>query len=207
MSKIEYFYAGYSAFAYIGSAAFINIAADAGREIDHRPVDLRAVVAAMGPTQFGKRSPAHMEYYFGREIERWAEQRNIPIMNGTPTYHSNDITLSNCMLIAGMVRGLNIDNLAHEMLRAHWVDDYDLDSKSDLIKIGNAVDLDPETLLETAITPEVQKIYADNTKEAIDRSVFGSPTYFVDGDMFYGQDRLELIARALKTPYQGKWPK
>tara|TARA_B100000586_G_C19954093_1_gene360881 strand:- start:130 stop:285 length:156 start_codon:yes stop_codon:yes gene_type:complete len=40
-------------------------------------------------------------------------------------------------------------------------------------------------------------IYAENTKEAIDRSVFESPTYFVDGDMFYGQDHLELAERAL----------
>lgn len=207
MSKIEYFYAGYSAFAYIGSAAFMKIAAEAGRDIDHRPVDLRAVVAAMGPTQFGKRSPQHMKYYFGREIERWAEQRRIPIMSGTPTHHSNDITLSNCMLIAGLVQGLNINNLAHEMLRAHWVDDYDLDKRTDLIKIGKTVGLESESLLETAATEEVQKIYGDNTKEAIERSVFGSPTYFVDGDMFYGQDRLELVARALKTPFQGTWPK
>jgi 2-hydroxychromene-2-carboxylate isomerase len=207
MSKIEYFYAGYSAFAYIGSAAFMKIATDAGREIDHRPIDLRAVVGVMGPTQFGKRSPQHMKYYFGREIERWAEQRNIPILPGTPTHHSNDITLSNCMLIAGLVQGLNIDNLAHEMLRAHWVDDYDMDNRADLIKIGQSVGLDSESLLETAATEEVRKIYADNTKEAIERSVFGSPTYFVDGDMFYGQDRLELVARALETPYQGTWPK
>ena len=39
------------------------------------------------------------------------------------------------------------------------------------------------------------------TEEAIERSVFGSPTYFVDGDMFYGQDRLELVERAIGKPY------
>jgi 2-hydroxychromene-2-carboxylate isomerase len=51
------------------------------------------------------------------------------------------------------------------------------------------------------------KVYEKNTEEAIARSVFGSPTYFVDGDMFYGQDRLEIMERALHTPYQGTWPR
>ena len=58
-----------------------------------------------------------------------------------------------------------------------------------------------------ATSPEVAAIYEANTAEAIERSVFGSPTYFVDGDMFYGQDHLELVARALKQPFQGVWPR
>ena len=45
----------------------------------------------------------------------------------------------------------------------------------------------------------------NNTEEAISRSVFGSPTYFADGDMFYGQDRLELLERALDRPYSREW--
>jgi 2-hydroxychromene-2-carboxylate isomerase len=42
--------------------------------------------------------------------------------------------------------------------------------------------------------------------EAIARGVFGSPTYVVDGDMFYGQDRLELVERALERPFARTWP-
>jgi 2-hydroxychromene-2-carboxylate isomerase len=53
----------------------------------------------------------------------------------------------------------------------------------------------------------IQAIFHANTEEAVQRSVFGSPTYFVDGDMFYGQDRLELVERALRTPFAGKWPR
>jgi 2-hydroxychromene-2-carboxylate isomerase len=52
----------------------------------------------------------------------------------------------------------------------------------------------------------VQAIYKANTQEAIDRSVFGSPTYFVGDDMFYGQDHLDLVERALVKPYAGSWP-
>ena len=52
----------------------------------------------------------------------------------------------------------------------------------------------------------IRDSYQANSIEAKDRSVFGSPTYFVDGDMFYGQDRLELVARALENPFAGTWP-
>ena len=48
--------------------------------------------------------------------------------------------------------------------------------------------------------------YQANTEEAVARSVFGSPTHFVDGDMFYGQDRLHMVERALSKPYAGTWP-
>ena len=63
--------------------------------------------------------------------------------------------------------------------------------------LAKGVDVDPAPLLDAALSDEVAQIYEVNTEEAIERSVFGSPTYFIDGDMFYGQDRLEMVERAL----------
>jgi len=203
---IEYFYSAHSAFAYLGSARLMEIARDAGRKIIHRPVDLRLVVDEAGSTPFGKRSVAHRNYYFRREIERWSEERNAPVMNGVPTYHSNDIGLVNCLLIAGIEQGLIVDQLAHHLLQSHWRDDVDLADRDTLARLARDVDVDPDSLLAAAISAPVRAIYETNTAEAIERSVFGSPTYFVDGDMFYGQDRLEQVARALKKPYAGDWP-
>ena len=85
------------------------------------------------------------------------------------------------------------------MLHAHWVEDFDLDNMDDLKKIGERAGIDPAPLLETAASEDVRRIYCENTEEAIERHLFGSPTYFVDGDIFYGQDHLELIAHTLKT--------
>lgn len=201
MGSIEYFYAAHSAFAYLGSARFMDIAAAAGRPILHKPVDLHRVIEAAGVPAFRARSRAHRAYYFGREIERWSEQRDAPVMSIRPTYHGNDITLPNSLLIAAMTQGHNIDRLAHALLEAHWRDDADLADPPTLSRLAESVDLAPEPLLQAAATPEVASIYAANTAEAIERSVFGSPTYVVDGDMFYGQDRLELVERALRRPY------
>jgi 2-hydroxychromene-2-carboxylate isomerase len=207
VSRIEYFYSAHSAYAYLGSARLTEIAGAARRRIDHRPMDLRKVVAVTGPGATNGLTPGRRAYFSGREIERWAEFRDAPVMRGVPTHHARDMTLSNCMLIAGLVQGLDIDRLAHCMLEAHWRDDADLADPETLERLGRTAGVDPAPLLEAARSPEVQAIYTSNTEEAIDRSVFGSPTYFVDGDMFYGQDHLEMVERALERPFAGEWPR
>ena len=203
---IEYFYAAHSAFAYIGSALLSRVAKDGGRRIEHRPYDLRVALEALGPGATGNLSPARRAYFFGREIERWAEFRGAPIMNGIPDTHGHDITLPNCLLIAGAETEGKIDNLAHALLQAHWVEGADLADEATLRALAAKSGYDGEALLAKARSPEIMARYQANTEEAIRRSVFGSPTYFVDGDMFYGQDRLDLVARAMKEPFKKMWP-
>ncbi len=206
MRPIEYFYSAHSGYAYIGSRMFMDIAKAGGRRIDHRPMDLRAVVAATGPGPHNSRTPQRRAYFSGREIERWAEARGVGIL-ARPTHHDNEIALSNGMLIAGLLQGLDIDALAHRFLESHWRDDADLADADTLARLGTEAGIDPAPLLAAARSPEVMAVYDANTAEAIERSVFGSPTYFVDGDMFYGQDHLDLIARAIDQPFKGKWPR
>jgi 2-hydroxychromene-2-carboxylate isomerase len=206
MSEIEYFYSAHSAYAYIGSARFMEIARASKRRIAHKPMDLRKVVAVTGPGPTNGLTPQRRAYFSGREIARWAEFRAAPVMQGFPTHHDNDMSLANGMLIAGLLQGINIDRLAHGMLEAHWRDAADLAERETLIRIGTSCAVDAEPLLDAALSPQAQAVYASNTEEAVDRSVFGSPTYFVDGDMFYGQDHLEMIERALDHPFVGAWP-
>lgn len=206
MKVIEYFYSAHSAYAYIGARLFMDIARAGGRRIEHRPMDLRAVVAATGPGAHNGRTPERRAYFSGREIERWAEVRRLDILPW-PTHHDNEIALSNGMLIAGLVRGMDIDALAHRFLEGHWREDADLADPATLAALARDVGLEPAPLLDAARSPDVLHIYEANTAEAIERSVFGSPTYFVDGDMFYGQDHLELVARALEKPFKGTWPR
>lgn len=205
MKTIEYFYSAHSAYAYIGSQMLMDIAKAGGRRIEHRPMDLRAVVAATGPGPHNSRTPERRAYFSGREIARWAEARGVDILPW-PTHHDNEIALSNGMLIAGLLRGQDIDTLAHCLLEGHWRDDADLADPDTLLRLGRDAGVDPVPLLQDARSAAVVAVYEANTAEAIRRSVFGSPTYFVDGDMFYGQDHLELVARALDKPFSGHWP-
>jgi 2-hydroxychromene-2-carboxylate isomerase len=207
MAGIEYFYAAHSAYAYIGSERFMAIAKAAKRRIVHRPMDLRKLlVATGGGGSTGGRTPQRRAYFFGREIQRWAELRGVPLLPGWPRHHDNDITLPNCVLIAAMELGHGIDDLAHAMLQAHWHEDADLSDGATLAAIAHGVDLDPKPLLDAALSPPILAIYDDNTREAISRSVFGSPTYIADGDPFYGQDHLEMLERALERPFATGWP-
>lgn len=206
MTELEYFYAGHSAFAYIGSKQFYEIAAAADCTIIHKPNDLRKVIEANGPGPQNGKTPERRAYFSRREVERWAEFRGVEIMGGVPTYHYNEITTLNSVLIAGILQDINIDLLAHTMLEAHWRDNADLADEKALSDIIVKAHLDPKPILDAVSSPEVATVYAQNTEEAIERSVFGSPTYFVDGDMFYGQDHLELIERALEKPFKQAWP-
>ena len=204
MAEIEYVYAAYSAYAYLGHRRLLEIAAAGGHTVRHVPVDLRVLLDSVGAPKIAQRTKAHLHYYFGREIERWAEFRGVQVLGRRPTHHDNDITLPNCMLIAAMRQGHDIDTLSFRMLEAHWRDDADLASPDDLSAIARDAGLEPAPLLAGARTPEVLAEYEANTAEAIRRSVFGSPAYFVGGDMFYGQDHLELLERALERPFAGR---
>ena len=202
MSEIEYFYSAHSAFAYLGSKRFMEIAEAGERTITHKPYDLTRGIAGVGSAPTRDRPQNHRAYYFRREIDRWAEHRNAPVMDGYPQHHWNDMTLANGMLIAATLQNANIDSLAHAMLEGHWLNDANLANKETLEAVATSVNVDPLPLLDAALSREVAKIYERNTQKAIKRSVFGSPTYFVDGDMFYGQDHLEMVERALRQPYK-----
>jgi len=212
MVRLEYFYSAHSSYSYLGSGELMRIAGAANCQIIHRPFDLRKTTEITGPGPISGRTPQRRSYFYGREIERWAQWRDVVFKDGLytatrPAHHDNDMTLVNCMLIAGHERGINIDHLSHCLLRAHWVDDADLADIETLKSVSKSANLDPEPLLVDAVSSKVQAIYQANTDDAIERSVFGAPTYFVDGDMFFGQDRLMMVEHALAKPFNGTWPR
>lgn len=202
MAEIEYFYSAHSSFTYIGSAHFIELAAATGREIAHRPMDLNRVLAAAGSRPFKERTKKYRAYFYDREAERWAEERNVPMRAEWPSHHYVDMTTVNCMLIASVEMQLDTNALSHAIMAAHWIDDADLSDPHTLTQIAASVGVDAAPLLTAAATQDIRAKYEFNTEEAIRRSVFGAPTYFVDGDMFYGQDRLHMVERAMKKPYE-----
>ncbi len=198
---IEYFYSTHSAFAYLGAKRLAEVCAAHDCRLIHRPFELSPVVEAAGGLSFAGRTQAHVDYFFGREIERWAEYRGVPVIAHRPTYHDNALHLSSGMLIAAEQSGLDVDALSFAMLQGHWRDDIDLANPEHLARVAEAVGVDAAPLLMAAMTPNVQAVFQANTQEALARGVFGSPTYFLDGDMFYGQDHLELLERAVIQPF------
>ena len=195
---IEYFYSAHSAYAYLGAWELDRIAREAGARVIHRPFDFTPVMVAAGGKRFAERSAAHIAYFFGRDMYRWAELRGLPMVRHRPTFHDNPLALANGAIIAAE----GFENvLGRAILQAHWRDDADIADAETIARLAEEVGLDGATLIEAAMSAPVQARHAANTQEAMARSVFGSPTFFVGGDMFYGQDRLFMVERALTRPF------
>lgn len=200
--KIEYFYFAHSAYAYLGAQALYDICATHDVTLVHKPFILSPVVEAQGSLPFRARTQAHVDYFFGREIERWAEYRAVDIVSFRPTYHDADYSLANGMIRVLGESGPAVDRMSLALLQAHWRDDADLSDIPTLSALATGLGHDAADLIARAGTHEVQALCEANSAEARQRDVFGSPTYIVAGDPFYGQDRLEMVERALIHPFR-----
>jgi len=206
MPQIDYYYSAHSTYAYLGAQALYEICKKRGAQLVHRPILLSPVMEAAGGLPFAGRTRAHVDYFFGREIERWAEWRDVPVIQHRPTFHDNPLDLPNGMIIAAQKAGEGADELSFAILQAHWRDDADHADPDTLAELANGLGLNADKLLKNARSDEIQAEHQANTEQAIALGLFGSPTYIVDGDPFYGQDRLEMVDRALVQPFKpGNW--
>lgn len=201
MARIDYFYSAHSVYAYLGAQHLYGICARHGATLVHRPMLLGPVMEAAGGLSFRDRPKAQLAYFFGREIARWAEWRGLPVIGYRPTTHDAPYDLANRLIIAAQEAGQGADALSFALLQGHWRDDSDLSDTGFLRACVLAAGLDPDTLFDRAESPDIMAQHDANTEAAIAMPIFGSPTYVVDGDPFYGQDRLDLVERALIRPF------
>jgi 2-hydroxychromene-2-carboxylate isomerase len=201
MAQVEYFYSAHSVYAYLGAQRLYEVCARTGATLVHRPMLLDPVMQAAGGLSFRDRPKAQLAYFFGREIRRWAEWRGLPIIGHRPTTHDAPYDLANRLIIAAQDAGAGADALSFALLQAHWRDDADLSDEALLARVVGESGLDFADLKSRADSPAIEAQHRANTEEAIGLSLFGSPTYVVDGDPFYGQDRLDLVERAIVKPF------
>ena len=200
MATIDYFYSVRSVYAYFGSKRVGELARRFGRTLRHRPIDLSRVVPAAGSLPFAQRSATLRVYQFGRELERWSEWLDMPVIV-EPVHHYGDRDLPSGMVLAAQQAGCDVDALSEAILAALWRDDRDIADRTVLGSIAASVGIDAAPLLERALDPDTMAEFAQCTEEAIRLGVLGSPTYGVDGELFYGQDRLMFVERELERPF------
>jgi 2-hydroxychromene-2-carboxylate isomerase len=130
------------------------------------------------------------------ELKRWREVLNQPLTL-EPAFFPVDEALAALMVIAHGDRGGDIGGLSHAMMRAVWVEERDIADRPTLLQIAAEQGVDGEALLDAAGTEAVAGIYDANTEAALADGVFGVPTFKLGDELFWGQDRLDLLARAL----------
>jgi 2-hydroxychromene-2-carboxylate isomerase len=190
--QVQYWFSTASPWAWLGSARFAELVRAEELSVEVLPIDLSEVFAATGGTPFQRRSAARQSYR-QLELARWSRRLGTPI-NPEPPFYPVDRGPSSRLLIAGRKAGLNVLPLSHAVLRAIWQENRDIADWAELLAIANGMGFDGASLIEAAQRSEVHEQYLADTGRAVAEQVFGSPTYVVEGERFWGQDRLEMLA-------------
>jgi 2-hydroxychromene-2-carboxylate isomerase len=195
--KIDYYFSLISPWAYIGHSLFMDIAKRHGVEINYKPVFLGRMFAETGGLPLNKRHPARQRYRMV-ELQRWREKRGLSFTI-EPKHWPFDVNLADRFVIAASASHTDPDQFLRQAFAAIWERDEDLADPTVLKRVADEVGLDSEVLMELTEGSSTDAIYALNLENAIEAGVFGSPAYVLDGEVFWGQDRLELLDEALTS--------
>ncbi|WP_349359841.1 2-hydroxychromene-2-carboxylate isomerase [Stappia sp.] len=194
---IDYYYTHASPWAYLGHAALLALVERHGYAVRFRPVSLTTVFAETGGLPLAKRHPVRQAYRF-IELQRWREQRNLPLTL-KPAYFPVKPDLADRVAVALALEGGPVAAYSDAVFRALWTEDQDIAAAPVLAAILKRLDLDAEAVLAQAGEKPVVERYMENQSDAIAGGVFGSPSYVLNGEVFWGQDRLELLDAALAS--------
>ena len=197
-NDITVYYALQSPWTYLGWRRFLDIAKDSGRTPVFRPVKSVDLFAASGGQPLAKR-PVQRQAYRMMELKRWREVLSQPLTL-EPAFFPVDERLAALMVIACDEQGGDAGALSFAMLRAVWAEERNLADEPTLRELAAAQGMDADALLALARTQPIIDRYDAYTQAAIDDGVFGVPTFKLGDELFWGQDRLDLLDRALKHP-------
>lgn len=192
--SVEFFFDFGSPAAYLAFTQIVGVAERSGAEIIWRPFLLGAVLQAAG-----NRSPiecAAKGKWMLRDLARFASRYGVEF-NMNPHFPINTLPLMRGAIVAQEDGAL--DRYAQAMYRAIWVDGKDM---GDVQVIGTVLadaGFDAAHYRESVQRQEIKDKLKANTEEAVERGAFGAPTYFIDGEMHFGQDRLDFVEDALKN--------
>lgn len=193
---VDYYFSPMSPWTHLGHARFREIAKRHGATVAVKPVDYGRVFPVSGGVPLKQRPPQRQAYRM-HELKRWREFLGVPIQL-EPKYFPIPTDLAAKVIIAAAPLGTEPQlDLAGAILEACWQEDQDISQAATLAALANGVGLDGAALLKAAGEPAAQAEYDRLTREAIERQVFGAPTYLVGDEPFWGQDRLDFVDRAL----------
>lgn len=192
MRRVEFFYDYASTYSYLAHREIEQLAERKGAELVFRPMVLGFVFKATG-NSMPAAVPAKAAYMV-QDVRRWVRHYGLP-------FHMPSVFPVNTIrALRGAVAALadgTFHAYHHAVMTAYWSQDQDIGDPDILAGIATAAGLDGAALMARCETEPVKAALKKNTDEAIERGVFGAPTFFVGDEMFWGNDRLEFVAEAL----------
>jgi 2-hydroxychromene-2-carboxylate isomerase len=194
---IDYYFAPNSPWTYLGHARFAEIAKAAGAKVNVLPVDLGGkVFPVSGGLPLAKRAPQRQAYRLV-ELKRFSEYLHQP-MNLQPAFFPvNADDAAQLIIAVDLNDGTDAAlDLTGRILRAVWVEQRNIADAKDLATILAEAKL-PARRLDDAMSQAAHERYEQDSLRAIEAGVFGAPSYVIDGELFWGQDRLDFVQRRL----------
>ena len=195
--KIDYYFSMHSPWAYIGHVPFMGLVRRHDVEVTYKPISLSDVFAETGGLPVTKRHPARLRYRI-LELQRWREKRGLKF-NLHPKYWPFAAEIADRFVIAAAAAGHDPDAFLRRAFAALWEEEQDLTTDATLIALADSVKLPGEELLNSAKSNGGKMRYVQNLRDAIAIEVIGSPSYVLNDEVFWGQDRLDLLDDALRS--------
>ncbi len=196
VKSIDYYFSPMSPWTYLGHARFADIAKRHGATINVKPVDYGKIFPVSGGLPLSKRAPQRQAYRLA-ELARWRDHLGVPLTL-QPKFFPYESNLASRLIVAADSRGSDAGfRLAGAILKACWAEERNMADENELATVVREQALEPRGLMVAAKADESQARYNELTGEAIELQVFGAPTYVYNKELFWGQDRLEFLERAL----------
>ena len=190
---VEFFYDFGSPTVYLAATQLPDIAASVGAAIDWRPMLLGGVFKSTG-NQSPVVVPAKAAY-MNNDLKRFAKRYGVPF-RFNPHFPINTLALMRGA-VAYQDDVVVSSTYRDAIFRAIWVEALNLNEPDVIGQVLSDAGLDPAELMNRIGQQTVKDRLIANTEEAVNRGVFGAPTFFVGEQMFFGQDRLDFVAEAL----------
>ena len=198
MTKTVDFYFDFgSPAAYLAYTQLPKLVAETGATVAWKPMLLGGVFQSTGnlpPISV----PAKGKYVF-KDFARFAQRYGVPL-NMNPHFPINTITLMRAATGLQMRNDARFGEFMQAMFKAIWVDSKNMNDPATVGAVWQAAGFDAAAMLALCNEQSVKDQLKADTQAAVERGIFGAPTFFVGDKMFWGQDRLDFVREALVAP-------
>jgi 2-hydroxychromene-2-carboxylate isomerase len=191
---VEFFFDVGSPAAYLAWTQMPRIAAETGAEVIDRPFLLGGVFQSTS-NKSPMEVPAKGKYVL-EDLTRFAKRYGVPF-NQNPNFPINMLTLMRGAVALQMREPQKLKPYLDAIFKAMWVDGKNMADPATVGAVLQAAGFNAQELLALTADPQVKDKLKAVTQEAVERGAFGAPTFFINGRMYWGQDRLDFIKEEL----------